>query len=163
MDLISVLIIAIIVLVLLLVFAAAKMVFTINSDKEQMDLTVLWLYPFLKIAVKNQDSKSVLTVYVFNRSIIRSVLKDRDRRGKLNIIRSLKLRDIYIDAGYGFRDPAITGVTCGAINAVSRFINIDSLQHRPDFFAVNDYINLNASAKFSVGTVLINLLKGNNK
>ncbi len=163
MDFITGLTIVIIVLVLLLVFAAAKVLFLINSDKEQMDLIILWLSPLFKMVVTNQDTESVLMVYMFNKIIIRRVLKDRHRRGRLNIMSTLKLKDINIEASYGFRDPAITGVTCGAINTVSSFINVDSLRHRPDFFAANDYIYLSASAKFNIGSVLINMLRGNNR
>lgn len=147
--------------ILLLSIAALKVVFTFDSDKENVNLIVEWLHPFFKAEVNTIDTQPVLTIYLFGREIAERNLKraKRKRNNGMELVRSFKPRNINVYAAYGFRDPSITGVTCGALNAASQFINIDSLQHNPNFVTDNDYIYVNATAKFNIATALINMYR----
>ncbi len=147
--------------ILLLSIAALKVIFTFDSDKENVNLIFEWLHPFLKAEVTIIDTQPVLTIYLFGKGIAERNLKRTKRKinNGMELVRNFKPRDINVYASYGFRDPSITGVTCGALNAVSQFINIDSLQNDPNFVTDNDYIYVNANAKFNVITALINMYR----
>jgi hypothetical protein len=163
--LLTMLIIASILLVLVFV-VALRIIFTFNSDNADMHLTLLWLYPFLKAVVTNEDTDMVLTVYLFKKSIIKKTLRKRETKeaaNNMDIIRQVHPRDINVHAAYGFKDPFVTGVACGAINIASQFINIDSIQQDPDFVTDEDYFSINATAKVNLGSALVNLYRARNE
>ncbi|MCX8130956.1 MAG: hypothetical protein N3I35_12770 [Clostridia bacterium] len=162
MNIVLTLLAVVIFLVILLFITALRIIFTFNSDKENINLTLLWLYPFLKAVITNEGPKLMLSVYLLNRNIMKRELgvgKSKIRANKLELIRQVKTTDANVSVSYGFRDPFITGVACGAINIASQFINIDSVNQNPDFVADNDYIYVDATAKVNLGSALLNLYR----
>jgi membrane protein implicated in regulation of membrane protease activity len=164
-NLLYIMLIAVMVLVLLLFITAMKVIFIFNSDKANINLTLLWLYPFLKVVVTTEETHPVLVAYLFGKSIVRRDLRrkpTREKRRKTNrveLVRQIKPRDVHVHASYGFRDPSITGVACGAMNMAAQFIHIDSFNNDPDFVAENDYIYVDATAKLNPGITLVKLIK----
>lgn len=163
MSLLLVLLVLVSVLLLLLFIVTLRIIFTFNSDRANMNLTLLWLYPFLKAVVTNEENNMVLTVYLFKKSIMRRVLKKGEKKtNNMDLVKQVNPKDVNIHASYGFKDPFLTGVACGAINVASQFINIDSIQQDPDFVTDKDYIYLDATAKVNLGSALVNLYKARN-
>ncbi|MGE5329299.1 MAG: hypothetical protein ACM3KR_07320 [Deltaproteobacteria bacterium] len=160
MKLFFIILIALTILIAVLFFTVIKVILTVNSNKEELNLELLWLYPFLKVIVVVHNYIPQLIVYIFNHNIIEKEIKNKRKNMiKPNQIMKLRFKDINIDTSYGFKDPSTTGITCGAINAASNLINLNSLYNKPDFAADNDYININANASLNVGMTLVSLFK----
>ena len=156
---------AIILLLIYLLFAVAlQVLFSFNSDKENINITILWLFPFLKAVVTIENENPVLIIHLFNKKVFKRELMQggRERTKKhfsLKLVRQVKPWDIHISASYGFRDPSVTGIACGAMNIATRLISIESLEHSPDFMTDKNYINIDASAKLNPGSTLVNLCR----
>ncbi len=162
MSVVYILVIILLLLAVLLFNVALKVIFVFNTDKENLTLTLLWLYPFMKSTITKELSGFTLTIYLLNKKVYAKALaskKGGNTRKGLRLIKAVKPTDVHVNTKYGFRDPFMTGVACGAVNAASQLISIDSLQQNPDFTADNDYIYLNATAKVNVGSTLVNLLR----
>ena len=156
---------AIILLFIYLLFAAAMQVlFSFNSDREDIIITVLWLFPFLKAVITVENENLILSVYVLKKKVFEKELMQGAREStkshfNLKLIRQVQPWDIHVNAAYGFRDPSVTGIACGAMNIATRFINMDSMEHTPDFMPDKNYINIDAAAKLNPGVTLVNLYK----
>ena len=151
-------IIAIFILLLFLVALRIKLVF--DSDKSDINMTLLWLNSLFKALVTIEDTKPILTLYLFNKRIFKRTFKKGENKPRgMELIKLTNPKDIHVNAYYGFRDPFTTGIACGAINIASQFINIDAINHTPDFMTINDYIYLDATAKVNLGSTLIKLFK----
>ncbi len=156
---------AIVLLFIYLLFAAAMQVlFAFNSDKDDIRITVLWLFPFFKAVIALENESPVLAVHIFNKKVYEKKLMQGGRQGKksqfnLKLIRQVQPWDIHVSAAYGFRDPSVTGIACGAVNIATRLIDIDSIEHNPDFMAEKNYVSINAAAKLNPGATLVNLYR----
>lgn len=164
MNLTFLIVLLVLLLIILLFTAALRILLIFDSEKKYMNLTLLWLRSFLKAIVTIEDWKPILTVYLLNKRVYRSAVKaGKGKPNGMKLLKSVKPKDIHINAYYGFQDPFITGVACGAINIASQFISIDSIQQVPDFTAGNDYIYFDATAKVNVGSTIINLFRAHNE
>jgi len=149
---------AIFTILLFLVALRIKIVF--DSDKSDINMTLLWLNSVFKALVTIEDAKPILTLYLFNKKILkRTFEKGQNKPRGMELVKLTNPKDVHVNAYYGFRDPFTTGIACGAVNIASQFINIDSINHIPDFLTVNDYIYLDATAKVNLGSILIKLYK----
>ena len=154
------LILLIIIVILILLFTKyLKVRVVFDTCKTDLNMTLLWLHTFLKAWVTIEDTKPMLTIYLLNKRLFkRRLIKEKKNLSGVDIIKLIDTREIQVNTYYGFRDPFITGITCGVINAASQFINIDFINQRPDFNTESDYIYLDASAKINLGSSLINYL-----
>jgi hypothetical protein len=154
-----ILLIAVILIILIFTISIrVKVVF--DTCETGLNMTLSWLHSFLKALVTIENTRPMLTLYLFNKRLFNKYFNKG--KGKLSSAELAKLvdsSDIHVNAYYGFRDPFSTGITCGAINAASQFINIDSINQMPDFTAENDYIYLDADAKVNLGSSLIRLFR----
>lgn len=171
MSIIIIVLSVILLLIILLFTAALRILFIFDTENANTNVTLLWLPPLLKVILTLENAKPVLTVYIFNKRVYRNTLKSRERSaakdekyrpGIMELIKITKPNDIHVNAFYGFQDPFATGIACGALNIASQFINIDSIQHAPDFMVENDYIYLDAAAKVNIGSTLVNLYRARN-
>ena len=152
------LIIAILIILLFTVALRVKVVF--DTCKTGLSMTLLWLHSFLKALVTIEDTKAMLTFYFLNKRLFKRRLKTgKGNLKNMDFVKSVDYSDMHINAHYGFRDPFTTGITCGAINAASQFINIDSINQAPDFSTEDDYIYMDATAKVNIGSTLIKLFR----
>lgn len=159
---------SIFIILILLIIAAFIVFFTgyfrvqviFDAYKSNLNMTVTWLHSFIKAIIYLEGLKPVLSFYVWNKRIFKKYLmKGREHNSASDLIKVIDSKEVNVDAGYGFRDPSITGIFCGIANAVTQFINIDSIRLRPDFVAENDYVYLNANAKVNIGSTLISYLR----
>lgn len=160
--LLMILLVAIAFLPLLLYLFDAKVNIVFDTDRNDMHLSACWLYPFIKVTARIKDTKPVMDLYLFKLHLINRAIKtNRDKTGikKADLIKILKPGDLSIKTKYGFTNPSVTGIACGAINAASQFNNIDFLDQIPDFMTEHDYIYFDASATINLGAALISLIK----
>ncbi len=159
MVLLLTLLMIVLLLVVLLFTVKSKVDFIFNSSSSDMHLTLFWLYPLLKSVITREDNSPVVTVYLLNKRILtKKIHRKQNASGKESVLKNLHPTDIHVDTQYGFRDPFITGLACSAIALASEFFNVESLNQKPDFLAINDYINLDATAKLNLGYSLIKLI-----
>jgi hypothetical protein len=158
MALLFILLMLALLLTILLFTVTSKISFTFDSTNSDVHLTLLWLYPFIRSVITRGDNGFVLTVYLLNKRILtRQIKQKQNLYGNKTALKSLNPTDIHVNTQYGFRDPFVTGLACSVVSAVSQFFNVESLQQRPDFLAVNDYVNLDATAKLNLGHSLRSL------
>lgn len=159
MVLLFILLFIVSLLIILLFTVASKIDFNFDSTNSDMHLTLLWLYPLIRSVVVRKNDGFVLTVYLLNKKILTKQINQKQNvSGNRNILKNLNPTDIHVNTRYGFRDPFVTGLTCSAISMVSQFFNVESLRQKPDFLAINDYINLDATARLNLGNSLIKLI-----
>lgn len=160
MNLILILFIIVAAFILLLFLAALKIKLVFDSDKPDINVTLLWLNPFIRAAITMENYKPVMTLFLFNKKILKRTLEQgKNKHNRMELIKQASIRDVHVNTYYGFRDPFSTGIACGALNIASQFINIDSINNTPDFMASDDYIYFDANAKLNIGSTLIKLLR----
>lgn len=160
MSIIYLIVLILLFMVILTFTAVLKVAFTLDTIKENVSLTLLWLYPFLKVTAESNASVPLLSVYIFNKKVYGKELGLKKSSTKnADVVKAVSPSDMHFNVSYGFRDPFATGVTCGAIHAASEYIRFASIRQSPDFVADSDYIYMNATAKVNIGNTLINYLK----
>ncbi|WP_313559365.1 hypothetical protein [Ruminiclostridium cellobioparum] len=165
-------ILIVIAFVLLLLFAFdAKVKLVFDTDRNDMHLSVNWIYPFIKGTVSIENWHPAIDVYIFRVHLFKKTVKAGSQgilsRGKksgkgirkTDLLKIFNLKELSINTKYGFTNPSATGIACGAFNTASQFINIDSLSQIPDFMSAHDYIYFDAEASVNLGASLTNLIK----
>lgn len=151
-------------IVLILLFAvllytvALKTILIFDTDKEIMELTVLWLYPFIKVQAVIKNFTPFITVFLFKKKIFTKALKQKNKKNGLAYAKSIRFRNLSITANYGFEDKLTTGVACAALNMAPVF-DFYSLQHSPDFLAMKDYICLKVTTDIDIPSSLSSYMK----
>lgn len=159
MELTLLIILIVIILMILLFIIAIRVKLVFNSDKSYINMTLLWISPLIKAFVTIKDSKPIISLYIFNKMIFkRAIKKVENANSGMKLVQLTNPKDIQVNVQYGFKDPFITGITCGVINIASQFINIDSINQSPNFMTENDYIYLDANAKVNLGSTLFRFL-----
>ncbi|MCX7710253.1 MAG: hypothetical protein N2484_10450 [Clostridia bacterium] len=157
MNLLLGLMILLLVLIILALTIAFRIKLIFSSNNANMSITLLWLYPLLKVVITNIETRMFLQFYLLNRQVFQKPINNNKGNGNnLDLVKEVKPKHVHVNAYYGFRDPFFTGVACGAINIASQFINIESLSQFPDFLADKDYIYVDATAKVKLGRALLN-------
>lgn len=134
--------------------------FVFDTEKSDMNMTILWFHPLLKIVVTVENTLPVMSFYLFNKKVFKkSIRKTSTGTNNLELVRIINPKDVCINTNYGSIDPYITGIICGAVGFASQFINIDSFKNHPDFATEKDYIYFNATAKINLGEAFINYLR----
>ncbi|MDF2545104.1 MAG: hypothetical protein K0R93_2 [Anaerosolibacter sp.] len=156
MVLLYILTITFLLLAILLFTVASKIIVHFNSTSSDLNVTLLWLYPVLRSVVSSENDSFVLSIYLFNKRILKRQLTI----SKINLqnrkyFSKIHPTDIHISAQYGFKDPSFTGLVFGGINMISRFFTLESLYQSPNFLANDDFINIDASAKLNLGRSLL--------
>lgn len=164
MYLLIFLLLFVLLILLLLAVYPVKAILSYNSEQlPDFHLMLSWLYPFLRAAVIRHDNKNFLTLYLFNKKVYSKDLKGGKKTAnytdRLELIRTMKPEHMKLNTSYGFEDPAVTGVVCGAVDLLSEYVNFEVLDNRPDFYVLDSYFNMNASAEFNALSSLIRILK----
>lgn len=156
MILLLVLLTMVILFTILLFTVKSKVNLIFDSASSDMHLSLLWLYPLLKSEIRRVDNRLIMTIYLLNKRIYnREISSKQNDYSSKSTIKNLNPTDIHVDTSYGFRDPFVTGLAGSAITLVSEFFNVESLHQRPDYLAISDYINLDATAKLNLGRSLM--------
>jgi hypothetical protein len=159
MILLYTLIIAALLLIVLLFTVASRIILHFDSTTSDLNLSLLWLYPVLKSVVSSENGRFVLSVYLFNKRILkRHMIRNEENIQNRNFLKKISPTDINISAQYGFRDPYFTALAFGAISMISRFFTVESLYQVPSFVANDDYVNIDATARLNLGRSLLKLV-----
>ena len=159
MTLLFILLLLLLLFIFLLFTVASRIDLSYDSARSDMQLTLRWLHPLLRSVIVKEGNGFLLLVYLLNKRVLAKLMKPKQytkRNG--NILKGLKPTEIHVNTQYGFRDPFVTGLACGAVSAVSQLLNVESLHQKPDFLANSDYINLDATAKLNLGRLLMKLI-----
>lgn len=160
MSIIYLIVLILLFMVILTFTAILKVAFTLDTERENIQLTLLWLYPFMKVTAESNDDAPLLSVYLFNKRVYgRKISLKKTGTRNADFVKSVSPSDVHFDISYGFRDPFITGITCGAIHAASEYMSFVSIKQSPDFVANNDYVYMDATAKVNIGNTFIHFLK----
>ena len=162
MYILVILISIILLIVILLSVYSLKVDFSFDSQQlEDFQLTLSWLKPFIKGFVKTDENKLVLAVYLFNKKILTKNLtsKKPSNFNNLKLIKSIKFVNLTLKTSYGFEDPSITGMLCGAINIISEYIDINNSCNNPDFSTDFDHFDIYILAEINLAVTLFNLIK----
>ena len=147
------------VLGVLLFTVKSKIHFHLDTNTSDINVTMLWLYPFLRSVITSQGDQFILNIYLFNKRIYQTELKpgdkSKDNKGR---VRELQPTDIHISAQYGFRDPFMTGLVSSAITLLSQLIPVESLCQNPDYLTFEDYISIDGDAELNLGRSLLKLV-----
>lgn len=161
MILLLVLVAVILIFAALLFTVTAKLHFHFDSITGALNVTLLWLYPFFRSVISNEDGKMTLSVYLFNGRVYkRKLVTEGSANGSLGNIKGLDLEHVNVSTEYGFSDPYNTGIMCGFIGMLAQLfpITIEALYQNPDFQAREDFISVDASAEMHVGQSLVKLV-----
>lgn len=158
------LILSLILLLVLKVFTQAlNLRFLFNLDANGASARILYLYPFVNISVELKKDKPFLTFYIFKLRIFRKELKMNRKKGNRALLRAADAKDIRIRVSYGFRDPFITGLVCGALNMAEGFLKTARFSQYPDFVPPEEYVYLDGTANIHLGHTIANYVKNKNK
>ena len=131
-----------------------------HSDESNINVTLVWLEPFIKALVTIEDLNIYLKLYIFDKLIInRKLKKQQTKLQGLDLIKKTDPQDVHVNVQYGFRDPFMTGISCGLINFTSEFIDVESMNQIADFMARDDYIFLDATTNINIGSTLLKILR----
>lgn len=153
------LLLLIVLLFIGLIFAfALEIKMKMDTVGKQYTVSALWLYPFFEAEIELENTKPMLTIFLFEKKVYRGAVKLKKRKPKSGLMKAVKMEDVQITADYGFKNPAVTGIICGAMNIAKTFVNFKTQQF-PNFMTSNDYMTLNATAAVNMGNTLVNLTK----
>ena len=160
MSLLYVMLLILLFIIFLVFSVALKIAFTLDTKQEGIRLLLFWLYPLFKITAEGSITSPQVSVYFFKKMVYSGIRAVRKQAGSsTGLIKAVSVSDIRIDTDYGFRDPFVTGITCGSISAVSESVNAMELRQNPDFMSDEDYIRLDATAKVNIGNTILNYFK----
>jgi hypothetical protein len=156
-----------IILLIAILLSTYSLKIDFSFDSKQLNdfkLTLSWLKPFIKGFVKTDENKLVLSVYLFNRKILtKNLTSNKPNKpsnfNNLKLIRSIKFVNLTLKTSYGFEDPSITGMLCGAINILSEYIDINNSCNNPDFSTDFDHFDIYILAEINLLVTLLNLIK----
>ncbi|MDP4094649.1 MAG: hypothetical protein Q8920_14990 [Bacillota bacterium] len=154
------LLLIVLILIILIFTATLRIKLKFDTVENDVNLTVLWIKPLFKSVITIVNFKPIMNLYIFNKKIMNIKIKGKKGKSKkINILEAANPKDIHVNTRYGFRDPFVTGIAYGAINIVSQFVKVESLDQTPDFLPDDDYIHLDATAEVNLGSTLLRLLK----
>lgn len=154
----------ILLLVALLSIFPIKVAITANSESlPNFHISFSWLNPFITGAVTPRGQGLMITIKLFNMKIIKKdlamKLNNNKNINKLDLIRNLKLNNIELKTSYGFKDMSITGMTCAAINIISQYIHLNSINNNPDFTAEYDYFEIDGILYVNALSIISSFIK----
>lgn len=158
---VSIFLILILIIVLLKIYHV-KIIFQFNSEEyPNFSFVIEWIFSTFKIIINKHANDTKLSFYLFNKRIFtKSIQKKKtNKRFNYNLLKGIELDYIKLKTSYGFEDPAITGMVCGAIDLISAYVNLKDLYNNPDFSMNSSYINIVAETKINVLSTFINILK----
>ncbi|RBP63351.1 hypothetical protein DES36_11094 [Alkalibaculum bacchi] len=131
-----------------------------HSNESNINVSLVWLEPFFKAFITIEDLDIYLKLYLFNKLILNRKLKNRKTKSQgLDFVKKTDPQNVHVNVQYGFRDPFMTGISCGLMNFTSEFIDVESMNQVPDFMAGDDYIHLDATANINIGSTLLKMLR----
>jgi hypothetical protein len=152
----------ILLIIILLSMVPLNVKCSFDSDKlADFKLSLSWLRPLIKGIIKRDGNNAIFTLYLYNKKILSKNLtanKSNDTNN-FKLIKYIKFLDVRLQTSYGFEDPSITGMVCGAINMISEYIDSKDSVNNPDFSTDYDYFNFNVAVKVNVLVSVFNILK----
>lgn len=158
--LVSILVALILLALILLAVFPVNIIFSVNSEHQpELRGAMTWLNPLVKGTVTGdtRDTRNILlTVFLFGKKIYTRNLignRNKDKKGnysdKINLLRNIRPSGLKVSASYGFEDPSITGMLCGALDMASGYVDFEVLNNNPDFTPEDNYFDISGEAKIN--------------
>jgi hypothetical protein len=140
-----------------------KVSITASINEDCAFLHIMYLYPFIRIAIESDYSRPYLICYIFNHKIFRSeLIKRKKTAGSIQGKRFMKaahISEINIAAAYGLQDPSMIGLVFAIMRMISSYMRIDNFELSPDFVANRAYFYCSADAKIKVGHTIMDYIQ----
>lgn len=151
---------SLVIITILLFQKALEVRLQYHSNESDIDVTLNWLKPFFKAFITIDSLDTYLKLYVFDKLIFNRKLKKRKTKARgLDLVKKTDPQNVHVNLQYGFKDPFMTGISCGLMNFTSEFIDIESMNQVPDFMASDDYVHVDATANINIGSTLLKMLR----
>jgi len=134
-----------------------------DTDKTDLHMNLIWLYPFIEIKVEMENYYPAYTVYVFKKKLFKKLIlkgKQKENNTKLfSYYNCLKLKNSYVKADYSLNDPFSTSITNMIFNIVQSFTDTVRIMQNPNFIADHAYITIEAGTKLNMGRTATQIVK----
>lgn len=149
-------IIAIIIIVVF--FEPIVISFFLDTNKMDMHATVKWI-PFIRIEGRVINYRLFITAYFFRKKIYAKFMKPREKgKSRKALFESMELSNTSAQITYGFNEPHLTGVFCGAADFIGSLIRSADIELEPVFIPENEFLRITAKTYLNAGRTLINML-----
>lgn len=155
----------ILIIIILLSMVPLNIKCSFDSDElADFQLSLSWIRPLIKGIIKREGNNVIFTLYLYNKKILlKNITANKPNdTNNFKLIKYIKFLDVRLQTSYGFEDPSITGMVCGAINMISEYIDSNDSVNNPDFSTDYDYFNFNVAVKVNVLVSIFNILKSKN-
>jgi hypothetical protein len=152
---------ALIVLIFLAIFPL-KAAVSFNSELQQdFHLILTWISPLFKAVIHKNEDENLITIYLFNkRTFTRNLKIQKEQHTNfVDLIKTIRPAHIMLRSSYGFQDPSVTGMVCGAFDMLSQYMELEYLYNNPDFYTAYDYFSINAEAEIHLLSSLSGIIK----
>lgn len=130
-----------------------------DTEKMDMHASAKWV-PFVRIEASVLDYRLFITVYFFRAKIYAKLMKP-GKKGKSRkaLFQSLALSKTGARITYGFNEPFLTGLFCGAADFLASLINSADIELEPVFIPENEFLRITAKTQLNAGKTFINMLR----
>lgn len=161
MYLIFFLVLLISALILALFMELAYVTFGLNTDAQELLITVSWFRKAVFVQFQQKGPSKKLSVHLSKQCILSRTIHPKQRHGRnyWSDFHALSLEQARCHAFYGFSDPFLTGISSGFSPAVQSAVPNIPIEMTPDFFSDHAYLIVEAESKINPGKTLVNLLR----
>ena len=132
--------------------------FLFDTNNNDMHVSMHWMYPFLKITVRMENSTPQISAYVFKKRILSKAVQKKANKD-ISMLKAFKLQDVHITAYYGLNNPFSFGILCGVIEFIKALFPIEVLEQYPELMPLNEYVLIEARANLNIGKTLVNFVR----
>ncbi len=160
-----------IILILFAVLIILAFVFPVNVDllidsgEMNMQMSLSWIHVIRIQAetIQNRMRVSVLLLKAKVFSRLSEKGKEKTKRENRTVFKALSLEDTHVKASYGFNEPYLTGILCGAISCAEALIKKTTFEQIPEFFPAQEFIKIEVRSKLNAGKTALNFIKFKSK
>lgn len=134
--------------------------FIFDTDNNDLNINLKWLYPFIELNIKMFEYSPFLSIFLFNKKVYAKTIKPKHkkRRPILDYYRSLNLNDTFVKIYYSLNDPFPTGISFAIIQSIQAFVGDISITQYPNFVSDHAYMIIQSGTKINLGKTVLQLL-----
>lgn len=135
--------------------------FQLDTDRNDVHLTIRWLYPFFMAKIAMINYSPHLDMFLFNIRIYSKAVKAKtqQKQNPADMMRKLELKDAYANIYYGLDNPFTAGIACGILGYLSASLKNIALTQFPVFVPEHEYIVIQAGSKLNIGKTSVRFIQ----
>ena len=155
----------VLVVLILLVIAAIiaqnlKIKVLVDFNENGISADAYCLYPLFKMRIELENNLPYLYIYLFKNRLYKKPLKsNKGTHQKVDLLKSVNVRNLIINTYYGFSNPFSTGVFSGLLGIANALPVPAYVNQYPDFFASNNYLRIEALGYLNLGDTIKNYVR----